>query len=39
VGELKNSGRYDYVLKNKNLKEAESKLKEIILKEIKVKKQ
>ncbi len=32
--ELKNSSRYDYVLKNKNLKNAEEKLKEIILKEI-----
>ena len=34
VEELKNSGRYDYVLKNKNLAHAEKKLKEIILKEI-----
>ena len=34
VGELKNSRRYDYVLKNKNLSQAEEKLKEIILKEM-----
>jgi len=36
VGELQNSRRYDYVLKNENLNKAEERLKEIILKEIEV---
>ncbi|MDO8661715.1 MAG: guanylate kinase [Candidatus Omnitrophota bacterium] len=34
VAELKNAHRYDYILKNKNLAKAESRLKGIILKEI-----
>ena len=34
VAELKNSPRYDYVLRNKNLTQAEGRLKGIILKEI-----
>ncbi len=34
VAELKNAHRYDYILKNKNLAKAESRLKHIILKEI-----
>lgn len=32
--ELKSSGRYDYVIKNKNLDQALSRLRDIILKEI-----
>lgn len=34
VAELKHARRYDYIVKNKNLEQAESRLRDIILKEI-----